>query len=240
MYFAHPDFEPRKLARVSTTNWTINVLNAKPSALYVPGESPAKTVTPGATTGNGSTFTAASSEFLDSDIGRQIVNLSTGETGIAIITALGAGSPSTTATCDIVEDFTDTNAIASGDWKLDLSPLVEITPTGTATGSIVTVTASGSADTFRTTDIGKYITVAGGVIQITQRTSAIIVKGEVLKSLSSSDATSSWDLKDKAWDATRGFPRSVGLYQSRLCFGGTVAQPQTVWLSESDIFDGFR
>lgn len=244
LYITHPSYEPRKLTRTTSTSWAIATLNAKPPPTYQGGTADNTTVTPGATTGNGVTFTAGSGVFITGDIGRQIVNSSTGETGIAIITAVGS-SPSTTATCDIVEDFTDTNAIASGDWSLDLSPIAALTPDGTSVGSIVTIdadlpgTSTTSSDTFRATDVGKYIVIHGGVVQITQRISGNQIKGEVLKTLDSDDETGNWTLEEPSWSASRGYPRSVGLFEERLVFGGTAEEPQTLWMSETGIFDGF-
>ena len=246
IYFAHSSYETRILTRVSSTNWTLSTLGAKPTATYEAGDTANTSLTPGATTGNGVTFTASANYFLDSDIGRQILNLSDGETGVAIITALGAASPSATATCDIVEDFTDTNLIGVGDWKLDLSPIadLDITEETASAGQIVTINAdepntTTTADTFRTGDVGKYIIMSGGVLQITQRTSASAIKAEVLKSLDSTDETGNWTLQEATWSASRGYPRAVGIFQNRLVLGGTTAQPQTVWLSETGIFNGF-
>lgn len=243
LYLAHPDYEPRVLTRISNTSWTLKTLNALPEPTVEIGELPSTTVTPAATTGLGVTFTAgAAGTFLDADVGRQIVNLSSGETGRASITAVAAGGD--TATCDIVEDFTDTNAIASGDWKMDLSPIADLTPTGTKVGSIIQLDAdvldsTTALETFRSTDVGRYILIHDGVCQITAVNSSSQVDAEVLKSLSALTETDVWSLEDPAWSASRGYPRAVGFFEQRLIFGGTTEQPQTIWMSETGIFDGF-
>lgn len=244
LYVAHPSHEPRVITRASNTSWSIETLSASPEPTYEAGEEPATTLTPAATTGVGITLTAGSAVFLDGDIGRQIINNSDGETGRASITALGGAAPNATVTVDIIEDFTDTNAIASGDWKLDLSPIADLTPDTTKGGSIVNITAdlpssTTASDTFRTTDVGKYILIHGGVVQIVTRNSGSDVDCEVLKSLTDITETAVWTLETPTWDATRGYPRAVGLMQERLVFGGTTAQPQTLWFSETGIFDGF-
>lgn len=324
IYFAHPDYEPRKLTRVSETNWTLNTLSAAPPPLYEKGYAPSTTVTPAATTGTGVNFTTGvSGVFLTADIGRQIVNESSGETGRAIITSV---TSSQVAVCDIVEDFTDTNAIASGDWKMDLSPICDLEWDGVAAGSIVNVrsryltgakapgtaitgitqanpgvvtsTAHGLSngervvlndvigmrevngvtyrvagatantfqlqntntsaytayssggtvrevleddliDAFQTSDVGRYINVAGGVMKIITRNGPNDIDCEIVKSLSSDSRTGNWTMEDPTWTSARGYPRAVGIYQERLVFGGTSAQPQTIWMSETGIFDGF-
>jgi hypothetical protein len=262
--------------------------------------------------------------ILTGDEGRQVINLSTGETGRASITELVTGG---LAKVDIVEDFTDTSIIASGDSKLDLSPLVDLEMDSTQAGAITTVrseynsgslgdkftitgvtnanpavvttsaahgyangdtvqikdivgmtqindkqfTVEGVASTtfqlkgedstgfttyssggnvrqalsglskngFRSADVGKYILVNGGVMQIVSITDVTTITAEIIKSLNNKDTTGNWTLEIDTWDATRGYPRSVGLYEQRLIFGGTTAQPQTIWMSEIGIFDGF-
>ena len=241
LYLAHPDYAPRKLTRNGATDWTLETITFLPAPTYEAGYEPATTLTPAATTGTGVDFTAGASTFLDGDIGRQIINNADGETGRATITAV---TSATVAVCTIIEDFTDTNAIASGDWKMDLSPIADLTPSGSKVGSIIDLDAdladsTTAVDTFRSADVGKYILLHNGVVQITSLTSASSIKAEVLKSLDSLDETANWTLEEETWDGTRGYPRAVGVFQDRLCFGGTVAQPQTLWLSETGIFDGF-
>lgn len=139
IYLAHPDYAPRKLTRTATTDWSIETISFSPEPTVELGYAPDTTCTPAATTGTGVNFTAGTGTWLQGDVGRQIVNNTDGETGKAIITSI---TSNTVAVCDIVTDFTDTNAIASGDWKLDLSPIGELEFSGAAAGSIVTVTAN--------------------------------------------------------------------------------------------------
>jgi len=74
----------------------------------------AVTLTPAATTGSSIEFTLGSGSWASSDIGKRIVNVSSGEAGEAAIISIASG----VATCVINTTFTDTNAIASGDWEL--------------------------------------------------------------------------------------------------------------------------
>lgn len=70
----------------------------------------AATLTPGATTGTGVTFTASASVFTSADVGKEIRSGS----GRAIVTAQAG----TTLTADITAAFASTSAIAQGDWSL--------------------------------------------------------------------------------------------------------------------------
>lgn len=248
LYVAHPDHEPRIITRISNISWTIETLATSPPPTYEPGEEPATTLTPAATSGIGVTFTAGSAVFLDGDVGRQIKNTTDGESGRASIISLVGTAPHAGVVVDILENFTDTNAIAAGDWKIDLSPIADLTPEveeGQAGGgSIVNITSdlpnsTTSSDTFRASDVGKYILIHGGVVQIVTRNSGSSIDCEVLKSLTDVTETAAWTLETSTWDSTRGYPRAVGLYQERLVLGGTTAQPQTLWFSETGIYDGF-
>jgi hypothetical protein len=322
IYLAHPSHETRKLTRITDGNWSIATLDPTPPPTYEAGLKPTTTITPGATTGLSISFTAGAAVFLEGDVGRQIKNLvGTGRASIISI------SSSTLVICDIVEDFPSTSAIASQDWVIDLSPVTELEPTGSAAGSIITLrstypsgtlgTAStitaitkanpavvttsaahglsngqkvvikdvigmtdlndavfivdgatattfqlkstdttnsvtynsqGTAQqvltdiiipTFRSGDIGKYILLNGGVVQVISTPSNSSAKAEVLKSLTSEATTGNWSMEVPAWDATRGWPKATTIFQQRLVLAGTTAQPQTVWLSETGIFDGF-
>lgn len=242
LYLAHPSYPPRVLTRESNTSWTLSELTLLPEPTVEIGELPNTTVTPGAISGSGVTFTAGAADtFLDADVGRQIINLS--GSGRASITAVAAGGGS--ATCDIVEEFPNTSAIASQSWKLDLSPIAALTPSGTKVGSIITIdadvtgTSTTALETFSATDVGRYIKLNNGVVVITAVGSSSSISAEVLKSLDSLDETENWTLEDPAWSSTRGYPRAIGFHEQRLIFGGTTAQPQTIWFSETGIFDGF-
>jgi hypothetical protein len=213
-----------------------------PPVTYEAGEEPAFTVTPAATTGTGITFTASGAAFVKADIGREIQNKV--GAGRAAITAYTSTS---VVTCEIVEDFPSTDAIASGDWRMDLSPIADLTIVVTDEApalSIVTLTAdepggTTALDTFKTTDVGKYILIHNGIVKITVRTSGSEVSGQVLKAPTSVTETSVWTLEKEAWDATRGYPRTVGVAQQRLVFASTTAQPQTFWMSEPGLYTKF-
>lgn len=79
-----------------------------------------ETLTPGAVTGTGVTFTAGGSMFTSSDIGRFIYKKSTTgyEYGVAEITSV---TSDTQVVCDILEDFDSTDLIDSGNWYLTVT-----------------------------------------------------------------------------------------------------------------------
>lgn len=81
----------------------------------------AVSITPASTVGQEVDFTLGSGSWAATDVGKCIANTSTSETGVAYITSVLAG----VATCFITESFTDTSAIASGDWELKAGVFVD-------------------------------------------------------------------------------------------------------------------
>jgi hypothetical protein len=239
VYLAHPSYAPRVLERTTNSDWSIEIIEFTPPPTKELGDKPLAALTPGATTGLGVTFTTDANPFLAADVGRQIINLSgAGRASIVSITA------SDEVVCDIIEDFPSTSAIPSQSWKLDLSPIAELTPSGFSRGSIINITADDigtttAIDAFNTSDVGKFILMHNGVVEVTEYNSASDINGFVWKSLDSTDETSNWTLEDPAWDSTQGWPRAVGLFQERLVFGGTSDFPQTLWMSQQGLLTSF-
>lgn len=234
IYFTHPGVAPKKLVRTDTTDWELSTIDFLPPATDERGWLPSTTVTPAATTGSAINFTTGAAVFLASDVGRQIVNLE--GAGIASITSV---TSTTVAVCDIVQDFPSTSAIASQNWKLDLTPATDINPSVDALtqGAICTLTLSAAG--WRSSNIGDYVRCHDGVVKITAYTSSTIVEGVVLKAMTEHGTTGTWSLEQESWTSSRGFPRSVGLIDQRLVYAGTDEFPQSVWLSEVGLYESF-
>ena len=49
--------------------------------------------------------------------------------------------------------------------------------------------------------------------------------------------TLDWD--EQSWSAVRGYPAAVAFHENRLCFGGTLAEPDTIWMSKIGSFFNF-
>ena len=76
-----------------------------------------------------------------------------------------------------------------------------------------------------------------GVVKITSVTNGTHAAGTVLRKLGGTSATKEWN--EGAWSSVRGYPRAVSFYQERLFFGGTEAQPNTLWGSRTNAWDNF-
>ena len=134
IYLAHPDHAPAQLVRTNDTSWELSDIALSPPPTVELGSYSPTTLTPAATTGTSISFTTAVGYFNQGDIGRQLVN----EAGAGIATIVGYTS-STVVTADIIEDFPSTSAIASGDWKIDLSPVCSLSPSGSSAGEVIDI-----------------------------------------------------------------------------------------------------
>lgn len=96
-------------------------------------------------------------------------------------------------------------------------------------------------DGFRSTDVGKYVRINDGLILLTQVTSASLVKGQIVRELSTGETAlaGAWQLLDAAWSATLGYPSVVAFFEGRLYFAGSARFPQTLWGSAIDDFFTF-
>jgi len=221
LYIAHPDYAPAKLSRTGHTSWTLAEIPFRPAPTAEQGWYPDATITPGATSGTGVTFTASWGLFLAGDVNRSII----AGTSRAIITSV---TDSSHVVCDILDEFESTDPIASGSWYLSGSPTATVTPDKSGPpGSIVTLTASD--DCFREDDLGSYMTIHGGYVKLTQFNLSTEFKGEILEELSGTTGTADWSLEQPVWTDQNGYPGAVALHEERLFFAGSPAFPQTVW-----------
>ena len=110
-----------------------------------------------------------------------------------------------------------------------------LTTSATTVGTGRTLTAS--ADLFASTDVGRLVKVKGGHGKITGFTSATVVTYEIFTAVGTSSATTEWQLG--AYSNTTGFPRAVSFFEQRLLYGGSTNFPQTIWASQSGLYDNF-
>ena len=108
-----------------------------------------------------------------------------------------------------------------------------MTPSGTS-GS-VTITAS--SNTFVSTDVGRLIKFSGGHAKITNFSSATQVTATTTDNFSGTGGTADWSLG--TFTSTKGFPRAVSFFEQRLVFAGTTSFPQTIFASESGLYEEF-
>jgi hypothetical protein len=114
------------------------------------------------------------------------------------------------------------------------------TCTGTTTSDFISTTYAlggyGITDSaWRAEDVGKFVTLNGGLLKITSFVSASNVKATILTAMSSTVAAPalSWTLESSVWSAANGYPRTVTLHEQRLIAAGSTKLPLTIWGSRT-------
>jgi hypothetical protein len=106
----------------------------------------------------------------------------------------------------------------------------------------VAITLTLTADGWRSSDVGSYVDVNGGLVKITGYTSATIVTGVIKRELTSTTAaqSDSWALLAGVWNSIDGYPKTCTFYQQRLWFANSSAYPQSLWGSRSGLAFDFE
>ena len=232
--WAHQAVPPSELSRFSHVDWIFRAIafDVPPSREY--GMRPNATLTLSSpAVGTGVTATASAATFEAADVGRHILS----GTGQAEITGY---TSQTQVTVSITQAFLSVGPIAIGQWHVDGSPLVALTPSvKDPAGVAVTLTTAGGVAAFRdhpgNTDIGKFVLLNGGSVEITGFSSASAVTGILRGELNATTAAPSgaWSLEEHAWSADNGYPACVLSFASRRYWAGTPEQPQTFWGSKA-------
>lgn len=238
-------YAPRRLEHYSDTVWKLKThpptntgrIAVPPSFEY--GERPFTTLTAGATSGTGVTFTASGNQFLASDVDRELLVFAGANIGARALVRTVVGP--TQVTADITENWANTSATAASDWKITGSPQTTCTPSAEGPFN-ATITLTLGVAGWRSTDLGKRVVINGGVCLITQVTSTTVVNAGVLSLLASTTAAQgdAWSLEEDAWSSFNGYPAAGALFQDRLWAGGTLAQPQTLWGSVTGDYNTFQ
>jgi len=187
------------------------------------------------TVGNNRVFTAASGVFLNTDVGRRIT---TAGSGLAIISAFNS---TTQVLANVIEAFGGNN-VAGNQWLLEDTPQGTLTPSAKdPVGASVTLTFDPGQDGWRVEDVGKFVDINGGLVQITAFTDASVVTGVIKKELTATVAApaNAWVLNGPVWNGVDGYPRTGAFYEQRLVAGGSPRYPQTVWGSRTAIYFDF-
>jgi hypothetical protein len=224
MFLVHPTVPPQRLRRFGDTNWQLDAVPWEVVPFEEIGHSFSVTLTlSAATVGAARTATASGGVFQNSDVGREIYY----QGGTLKITGF---TSATVVTGDIISAFPTVNVPADL-WTLAGTPQEAITPSAKdPVETSITLTAT-ALNTWRASDVGKFVRVNGGLVQITAYTSPTVVSGTIKQALAATVAApkNSWTLEAPAWSTANGYPSACTLYQQRLVLGGSPAFPQTVW-----------
>lgn len=244
MFISHPLFAPRILTRTSLTSFEIDTYSfdtrADNKVTYQPYSvfhSSGVTLDPSAVSGNGITLTTSSDYWVADHVGTTV------RYHKSEITITGYTS-ATVVTGNVVDTLVARLAVLNPLRTREGSNIVEITQIdhGFNVGDAITVqnaSATGGINTGNLNitdqvreiiDDNTYTYQAGG-----NASSSEDGGGQV--SISCHAPTTTWD--EQSFSAVRGYPAAVVFHENRLCFGGTLSEPDTIWMSKIGSFFNF-
>jgi hypothetical protein len=111
----------------------------------------------------------------------------------------------------------------------------------TVLGTAARRVSTGGIAGWRGEDVGKFVRINGGLVQVVQVISATqaiaIIRSELTSTIGA--PANAWTLESAVWNEFSGYPRSGALYEQRLVAAGSPGYPQTVWGSRSGLFFDF-
>ncbi|MGH2362927.1 MAG: hypothetical protein ACRDGM_20560, partial [bacterium] len=191
-------------------------------------------VQPGATSGDGVTFTAFNcNAFVASDVGREI--LVTGGANAGARAGIAAVATAKTATINVCVAFVNTSVICNKLWRITGSPLTGVTPgASTPEGLSTSLTADANAwrggvngfggpnaNNLTDSDCGRFVLLNGGSFEITAVASATVatatIRGVASGIVKAQSGT--WTLEEALFSSCNGFAETGAFHDSRLYLG---------------------
>lgn len=109
---------------------------------------------------------------------------------------------------------------------------------GTARSSSSSTT---TVEGWRSQDVGKFIEINSGLVQLTAVDSPTVARGVIKKELSADVAApaNGWILESSVWSSFDGYPRTGAFYEQRLVTAGSRRFPQGIWGSRNGLYYDF-
>jgi hypothetical protein len=249
MFICHPLIAPRLLTRTSLTTFEISTYTfderADNKQIYQPYtkfQSVGVTLDPSAISGTGVTLITSSAywDTTGSQSGGNYPNsLHVGVTvryggNEILITSVQS---STQATGNVIDNLTVRLTVANPFRANDGSNKVEVTQLGHgySGGESITITEASSVGGINAASLNGARTVADIIDKNTYTftagaTANTSEDGGGFPKIATHAPTLDWD--EQAWSAKRGYPAAVAFHENRLVFGGTLAEPDSLFMSE--------
>jgi len=245
LFLCHNTFMCQQIVRTGLNSFQVEQFtfqlqagNAKTYQPYYPFHSTGVTLDPSASTGTGISLTVSSPYF---DTTGKHVGLTLLYHGSEIL--ITSVQSSTQATGDVVDELF-VELIPNALRTIDGSPTIEITHVNhgmsasnsitirnaSAVGGINAAQINGSRSIQRIIDENRYTITAGASANTTEDGGGNI-------QVVTHAPTQQW--MEQSYSSLRGYPAAVGFHENRLWFGGTLAQPDTVWASKSGLYYNF-
>ena len=244
MFICHPLFAPRMIIRTGLTSFECTPFSFdersdglqiyQPYSVFHPVNA---NLDPSATSGTGVTFTVSEPYWTSDHVG---VTMRYGKSEFVITSV----TSSTVAVGDIVDELKIRLEILNPLRTRDGSAVIEVTHLnhGFDGGESITVQNASAVGGINASQINCAITI-GDIIDentytITAGSSANLSEdGGGYVSLVTHAPTHNWD--EQSFSAVRGYPAAIEFHENRLCFGGTIQEPDAIWMSSSGSFFNF-
>ena len=237
MWVCHPLFPPRLVTRTSLTTFEVSTFsfdsradNKKIYQPYYNFQSQGVTLDPSATTGTGITLTTSSDYWVAGHVGTT-VRYHESEITITSITS------ATVAVGDVVDTLKIRLAVLNPLRTIEGSSTVEVTHIahGFAGGETIVIEEAAAVGGLNTGNLNGTRTVGDIIDENTYTFTAGGTANEAedgggYVKIETHAPTLDW--YEQAFSAVRGYPAAVCFHENRLVFGGTLAQPDTIWMSQ--------
>ena len=244
LFICHPLFAPRMIIRTGLTSFECTPYSFdersdgkeiyQPYSIFHPADA---TLDPSASSGTGVTFTTSIPYFTADHVG---VTMRYGEAEF-IITSV---TSSTVAVGNIIDELKIRLSVLNPLRTIDGTAIVEVTQIGhgyeggetiiiqdaAAVGGINANQINGSRTIAEIIDKNTYTITAGGNANLSE-------DGGGLVKIVTHAPTHNWD--EQSFSAVRGYPAAVEFHENRLCFGGTIQEPDAIWMSSIGQFFNF-
>ena len=244
MFICHPLFAPRILTRtaldafeISTYSFDQRADNKITYQPYSKFQANGVTLDPSASSGNGITLTTSAAYWVAGHVGTTV------RYGGAEIEITGYTS-STVVTGNVVDELKIRLSVLNPFRTIDGSAIVEVTHLnhGFAGGESITIEEASAVGGINASQLNGARTV-GDIID--ENTYTITAGSNANDSedgggnvkVVTHAPTEDWD--EQSWSGVRGYPAAVTFHENRLCFGGTIAEPDNIWMSKVGSFFNF-
>ena len=244
LFVCHPLFAPRMIIRTGLTSFECTPYSFdersdgkeiyQPYSVYHP---PSATLDPSATSGTGVTFTTSIPYFTDDHVG---VTMRYGEAEFTITSV----TSSTVAVGDITDVLRIRLSVLNPLRTIDDSTTVEVTHInhGFEGGETIIVEDASAVGGINANQINGTRTIASIIDRNSYRITAgstanLAEDGGGLVKIQTHAPTHNWD--EQSFSAVRGYPAAIEFHENRLCFAGTIQEPDAIWMSRVGEFFNF-
>jgi hypothetical protein len=244
LFVCHPLFSPRMIIRTGLTSFECTPYSFdersdgkeiyQPYSVFHP---PSATLDPSATSGTGVTFTTSIPYFTADHVG---VTMRYGEAEFTITSV----TSSTVAVGNITDILRIRLSVLNPLRTIDGSTTVEVTHInhGFEGGETIIVEDASAVGGINANQINGTRTIASIIdrnsYRITAGSSANLAEdGGGLVKIQTHAPTHNWD--EQSFSAVRGYPAAIEFHENRLCFAGTIQEPDAIWMSRVGEFFNF-